>query len=145
MGFEIRRADVGDAEAIAVLNRVLGRADGVEEVRESLSRLCTNGRDVILIAASHDGTALGWIHAGEREVLGSGRRCEILGLVVGEEARGRGVGRRLVAGAEEWATAGGLSEVVVRSNTRRLDSHPFYERLGYTRMKTQHVYRKSGS
>ncbi len=144
MGTEIRRAETGDAGAIAALNRVLGRTDGVEEIRGSLARLRASDRDVVLIAVSLQGAALGWIHAGEREVLGSGRRCEILGLVVGEEARGRGVGRRLVAGVEEWATTRGLSTVVVRSNTLRADSHPFYERLGYTRTKTQHVYRKPG-
>jgi hypothetical protein len=32
--------------------------------------------------------------------------------------------------------------VVVRSSTTRLDSHPFYESLGYGRYKSQHVYLK---
>ena len=41
------------------------------------------------------------------------------------------------------ADARGLPEVSVRSNVVREESHPFYERLGYTRAKTQHVYRKA--
>jgi hypothetical protein len=30
----------------------------------------------------------------------------------------------------------------VRSNVVRAESHQFYERLGYARVKTQHAYRK---
>jgi hypothetical protein len=36
----------------------------------------------------------------------------------------------------------GLGQMAVRSNVDRADSHPFYERLGYVRAKTQHAYRK---
>jgi hypothetical protein len=49
----------------------------------------------------------------------------------------------LVAAAESWAARLGLSDVVVRSNVTRAESHPFYERLGYARTKTQHVYLKT--
>ena len=30
----------------------------------------------------------------------------------------------------------------VRSDIVRAESHPFYQRVGYERAKTQHVYRK---
>jgi hypothetical protein len=43
---------------------------------------------------------------------------------------------------EEWAREREIDEGGVRSNVVRTDSHPFYERLGYTRVKTQHAYRK---
>ena len=33
--------------------------------------------------------------------------------------------------------------LLVRSNVTRPESHPFYERLGYERIKTQHSYRKT--
>jgi len=33
--------------------------------------------------------------------------------------------------------------LTVRSNAARELSHPFYEALGYSRDKTQHVYRKT--
>jgi hypothetical protein len=36
----------------------------------------------------------------------------------------------------------GLAVVTVRSNVVRVESHPFYERLGHVRGKTQHVYTK---
>jgi GNAT superfamily N-acetyltransferase len=52
------------------------------------------------------------------------------------------VGRRLVAAVETWAIGRGLEEVAVRSNVTRIESHPFYERLGFIRMKTSHIYGK---
>jgi hypothetical protein len=35
-----------------------------------------------------------------------------------------------------------MRSISVRSNVARLESHPFYERLGYVRTKTQHAYAK---
>ncbi|HEX2249485.1 MAG TPA: GNAT family N-acetyltransferase, partial [Gemmatimonadales bacterium] len=67
---------------------------------------------------------------------------EILGLVVDPEHRGHGIGRQLVNAVEEWATGRGLTQMAVRSSVLRAESHPFYERLGYVRVKTQHAYRK---
>ena len=56
--------------------------------------------------------------------------------------RGLGVGRLLVTAVEQWAWERGLDQMAVRSNVARSESHPFYERLGYVRAKTQHAYRK---
>jgi GNAT superfamily N-acetyltransferase len=53
------------------------------------------------------------------------------------------VGKALVAAAEEWACAQGVDAITVRSNATRAESHPFYERLGYVRRKTQHSYAKA--
>ena len=77
-----------------------------------------------------------------QELLESGRRCEILGLVVDEEYRATGIGRSLVERVEQWARSRDLLQMAVRSSVLRLESHPFYERLGYRRVKTQHSYRK---
>jgi GNAT superfamily N-acetyltransferase len=45
----------------------------------------------------------------------------------------RGFGRKLLAVAESWALARGLSALTVRSNTVRELSHRFYESLGHSR------------
>jgi GNAT superfamily N-acetyltransferase len=88
------------------------------------------------------GAVVGWIHGAEHELIETGRHCEILGLVVDAEHRQVGAGRLLVAAVEAWAADRGLDDVAVRSNVVRTESHPFYERLGYRRVKTQHAYRK---
>ena len=47
------------------------------------------------------------------------------------------------AAIEQFAASRGICQVSVRSNVARLESHSFYDRLGYTRVKTQHSYRKN--
>jgi GNAT superfamily N-acetyltransferase len=52
-------------------------------------------------------------------------------LVVDERHRSRGVGRTLVAAAEEWARARGAKRFVVTTALRRADAHAFYEKLEF--------------
>ena len=78
-----------------------------------------------------------------RYTLESGEFVEIVGLVVDAAARGHGVGRALVAEAEAWVLEQGFDAIRVRSNVARDASHPFYENLGFARIKTQHAYRKA--
>ena len=138
----IRGAVLSDAPDLALLSGVLGYPVGGEILARRLGTLLTRPREVVLVAEAAPNHVVGWLHGTEQELLESGRRCEILGLVVDEAHRGEGVGRRLVAAVEEWAAGRGLDRVVVRSNVIRAESHPFYERLGYVRVKTQHAYRK---
>jgi GNAT superfamily N-acetyltransferase len=92
--------------------------------------------------AERSGSLLGWVAAERRMLLESGERAELVGLVVGAAARRAGVGKALVSAAEQWATAQQLKVISVRSNIARLESHPFYESIGYARKKTQHSYAK---
>ena len=48
----------------------------------------------------------------------------------------------LVEAVEAWAAARGLVQLAVRGNVVRVESHPFYERLGFVRVRTRHAYRK---
>lgn len=109
---------------------------------QRLAALLGRRQEAVLVAELPSGPVIGWIHGSQQELLESGRRCEILGLVVDPEHQGQGVGRRLVMAIERWAADRGLEQIAVRSNVVRTASHPFYERLGYTRVKTQHAYRK---
>jgi len=138
----IREATRADAARLATLSEVLGYPVTADALAERLGRLLGRDDELVLVAEVGSGHVVGWLHGAERELLESGRRCEILGLVVDGAHRGRGVGRRLVQAAEAWASGRGLDQMTVRSNVARAESHPFYERLGYVRAKTQHAYRK---
>ncbi|HEX6996546.1 MAG TPA: GNAT family N-acetyltransferase [Gammaproteobacteria bacterium] len=138
---EIRRAQARDAAELARLAAELGYPMTVDEMSRRLTALLPDARHYVVVA---DGgpRLLGWMHVERRCSLEGGDRAELMGLVVDAAARRRRLGRRLVALAEEWTRAQGLSSVTVRSNTARALSHPFYEALGYSRLKTQHVYTK---
>jgi len=138
----IRRAAGQDAPRLAELSSVLGYPAAAAELGVRLERLLASSQDIVLVAESATGETVGWLHGAEQELLESGRRCEILGLVIDPAHRGQGIGRCLVAAVEAWARARDLKQMTVRSNVVRTESHPFYERLGYARAKTQHAYRK---
>jgi len=138
----VRRAGAADAERIAELSGVLGYPVGPCVVSERLAHLLARDDNAVFVAVDA-GRVVGWIHGAEHELLETGRICEILGLVVDASIRRGGAGSTLVAAVEEWAALRGLPQVSVRSNIVRVESHPFYERLGYVRVKTQHSYRKN--
>jgi GNAT superfamily N-acetyltransferase len=138
----IRSAVSADAGPIAELSGVLGYPVSAESASARLEHLLARPVDAVFVAELDSAGVVGWIHGAEQELLETGRHCEILGLVVAANRRGQGIGRCLVAKVERWARERGLEQVSVRSNVARAESHPFYERLGYARAKTQHVYRK---
>ena len=127
---------------MAELSRVLGYPVSLEALSDRLQSLLPRNNELVLVAELTDGKTIGWVHGSEQGFLQSGRRCEILGLVVETSHRGRGVGRALVAAVEQWARDRGLEQIGVRSAVQRVEAHPFYERLGYVCTKTQRVYRK---
>ena len=86
----------------------------------------------VALVARDDGGILGVATVHELTVLhAGGRLAQLTLLVVATPARRRGVGRRLVAAAEEWARARGCVRMVVASGLQRADAHAFYERLGF--------------
>ena len=140
--FSLRAARSGDAVAIARLAAQLGYPASAEEIAARLAILGSSDRCFVCVAESHDGEVTGWIHAESRMTLESGVSFEIMGLVVDGSQRQSGIGRALVGAAEAWASSKEATVMRVRSNVTRTESHPFYERLGYRRQKTQHAYVK---
>jgi GNAT superfamily N-acetyltransferase len=97
---------------------------------------------LLLVAEAHDAHVCGWIQAHAADFLESGRRVDIVGLVVSRTMRRRGIARSLVAHVEAWAKRIGTDVIGVRSNVQRTESHLFYPALGYRAVKTQIAYRK---
>lgn len=138
----LRPAEIADAVEIARLSTALGYPVPVASVRTALERLLGSECHLVVVAPDGDGGLQGWATVERRWTLESGESAELTGLVVDAGARRRGVGRALVARAETWAAAAGFDRLRVRTNVARLESHPFYEGIGFRRTKTQHVYEK---
>ncbi len=139
---EIRRATLADAAAIAALSGELGYPASAQQMTERLAALLLQATQFIAVATTAGGDVRAWIAAERRLLLEYGEKVEIVGLVVGAAARRQGAGKALIAAVEAWTRAQGLSVVAVRSNAARVESHPFYEQLGFVRLKTQHSYEK---
>lgn len=137
----IRKAVPSDAPAIAHLTEELGYPVSVAEIEGRLNQLLPRG-DFFVSVAEVESAVIGWVAAEHRVLLEFEPRVELVGLVVAESHRRSGIGRALVSAAERWQRERGISTIFVRSNVKRSESHPFYERLGYTCYKTQHAYIK---
>jgi GNAT superfamily N-acetyltransferase len=137
----VRPASSNDVPGMAALSGVLGYVATPSAFDARLQRVLSRAEDIVLVA-DLDRQVVGWLHGSEQPLLTSDRSAEILALVVDGTQRRRGVGRQLIAAFEAWCSARGIVQVCVRSNVVRPESHAFYERLGYDRVKSQHVYRK---
>jgi GNAT superfamily N-acetyltransferase len=138
---EIRKTLIEDAPAVASLAGELGYPCDADSMRARLEHVFASEDDAVFVAVA--GVAVvGWVHVGVARPLESHPRGEIRGLIVAAALRSRGIGARLVQKAEQWARSRGLAHIRVRSNVARERTHLFYERLGYTTIKSQKVFDK---
>jgi GNAT superfamily N-acetyltransferase len=139
MDLHIREITLADAATAASLSGELGYPASPEVMQERIASLSP---DHVVYVASMAGQVAAWIDVSVTHHLQSDPRAEIGGLVVSSELRSRGIGRALVARAEQWACERGLQSVVVRSQIAHEAAHNFYLREGYVRTKTSAVFTK---
>ena len=140
----VRTADDRDVESIAALSAQLGYPTAPVEMRERYARVrAASAGEIFVAALEAEGRVVGWTHVVPCLQLEDAPHAELAGLVVDESARGIGVGKVLLAAAEEWACTHGFEAMRVRSNVVRERAHRFYEREGYARVKAQAVFRKA--
>lgn len=128
----IRPVRPTDAAAAAVLLDQLGYPQDGEAAVSARLAAWTEDPSSAVFAAESEGNVLGLIAVHicphfERD----GAWGRIVALVVAEDARGRGVGGRLVAAAEAFAAARGCQRMEVTSSDRRREAHEFYRNRGY--------------
>lgn len=138
----IRPVKNEDAEAVAELSGELGYPVSPESMRQRIAELRSRADHAVYVAYSVEGTVVGWIDVAMAHHLQAEPRAEIGGLVVSARVRSKGIGRSLMAQAEQWAAGRGLNKILVRSRTARERAHRFYERAGYARIKTSIVFEK---
>ena len=137
---KIRRARPSDVARLAELSGELGYPTTATEMKVRLRRVKPANNAIFV--GEDGGEVVGWIHVSVSYLLEVPLRAEINGLVVGEAARSRGAGARLLEAAEAWARTKKCEGMSVRSNVIRARAHAFYERNGYEHYKTQKSFRK---
>lgn len=127
----IRDAIIEDAAAIASLLEELGYPSQPDGVRARLGRLLVREGSRVFIA-EREATVLGALGLVRMPVLTSSSDVAmIIALVVTERERRVGVGRMLIARAEDEARAWQCGRMMVTSAERRAEAHAFYQHLGY--------------
>lgn len=118
----------------------LGYTISPEELASRLAAYAGRG-DCVALVAEEAGKVIGFANGSLRLDLVYEPMVELEALVVAGEARGRGVGRQLLAAFENWAVRH-AKVVKLGSRDSRKDAHRFYVREGYGLEKLHHIYRK---
>jgi N-acetylglutamate synthase-like GNAT family acetyltransferase len=135
---EIRRALDADAPVLATLLAHLGYPADAADVSARLQRLRAAGDDAFV--AESDGVVVGLAAVHSRVVLHAAHPvAQLTALVVPPDARGRGIGRALVARVERWARELGATRLVVTTALHRAEAPRFYERLGFDHTGRRYV------
>jgi GNAT superfamily N-acetyltransferase len=137
----VRRGVPADAGPLAGLCTQLGYPSTPEQLAGRLAEILPRPDHAVLVAEV-GGQAVGWIHVFVCRMLEAEPFLEVGGLVVEQTRRGLGIGRALMAEAEEWSRDRGVFEVRLRSNVIREGAHRFYESLGYANVKSQFTFYK---
>ena len=148
----IREAQSDDTTAMLSISSVLGYSPiSLEEMQNSLISMQSSSSDKIWVAVLQSQNlkhpvdpkkqynVVGWIHAFHAKRLASPSLVEIGGLAVSEDQQGHGVGRALVETAHQWAELLNCN-IRVRCNETRVDTHNFYQALGFQTNKAQKVF-----
>jgi GNAT superfamily N-acetyltransferase len=142
MSVTVRLGSLSDAPDVVRLTAQLGYDVEAAAVSARLSRILER-TDQRFFIAELARQPVGWLHAAIWEYLETDAFVVVGGLVVDRKHRKHGIGRALMAHAEESAVLRGCSIVRLWSSSARTDAHQFYARLGYVNVKTQYSFAKS--
>lgn len=134
MALAIRQMTPDDVPAAcALLAQLTGPRMTPDEMRERLEWAARSPFDWLYVAEA-DGAVCGVLGFRLRECLERvGRYGEVSVIVTGAESRRKGIGRALMAFAEDLAREHGcLGTWLVSGFGRKDEAHKFYEQLGYT-------------
>ena len=128
---DLRNATPADAEDVAALLGTLGYPCDARDAAERIAMVLGNDRQALLLAR-RNGAACGLLALDFMYYLPLGTTtCRVTALVVGDEARGHGVGRALLRDAERRARAGGAARLEVTSAGHRTEAPAFYRACGF--------------
>ena len=99
--------------------------------RTGIARLLDDGKSCVLVA-EHEGEVVGMVTV--QTVISTaegGAVGWVEDLVVKEEFRGCGIGRRLLEYLERWAADAGLARLQLLADRNNAPALGFYERLGW--------------
>ncbi len=137
--FDIRLAELGDAQAIADLSAQWGYQSTHEKIKHLLFEILHN-KDHAIFILSHENQMIGWIHGIYSLRVESDPFVEIGGLVVDRDFRRNGLGKHLVNKIVELSLSRNCHLIRVRCNIIRREANAFYGAIGFKEVKQQKVY-----
>ncbi len=137
---DIEAAGPGDLEAVAALwtEAYVTLGDGSRTVPYRSEEAAESARDGALFVARHGSRIVGavglYLPGDAGGAVRAPDEAEISRLAVAEDARRRGIARRLLSHCRALATASPAKALVLWSRPSQVEAHRLYERLGYRRV-----------
>ena len=129
---EIRSATLSDADQIGALLDELGYKTTNETLQSQMPTYLQDPKSAIFVAEMSSQQLTGLISGHLLPLLHQpGNLGRITAMVVSENSRGAGVGRKLVEKLESWFRKNNCSRFEVTSGDHRIGAHRFYEGFGY--------------
>ena len=101
---------VGDADAVALLNREMQYHSSAEQIAARFESISAQAGNAILVA-ERDGVVVGWAHVRIVESLQNEPYAALVGLAVRRESRRQRIGAELIAACRGWAVERGHPDV----------------------------------
>ncbi|MBT2560356.1 GNAT family N-acetyltransferase [Pedobacter sp. ISL-68] len=137
---QIREISEKDAEGVAKLATQLGYESNIKQTSARINLIINNSSTNCAFVAIIDDKVVGWIHGFYTLRVESDPFVEIGGLIVDETYRNLKIGKQLIEHVNLWAKKHQLKKLRVRCNTKRIESHKFYEHIGFKQNKQQIVF-----
>ena len=136
MEITIRKILNEDATQIAALCSQLGYSLSIEQIVQNMNDVISN-KDHDAFVAVHNKTVIGWIGVSNSIKIEMPPYCEVHGLVIDDNFRGKGIGKMLIEKAKEWAREKGHGKLALHCNVKRSETLLFYRHLGFEEVKQQ--------
>lgn len=137
----IRRAVLGDAPGIQILNQQLGYDFPAERTTAQLETILANKAHCVIVAES-DGIIAGYIHLQDYDTLYFPHMKNVLALVVSKDHRRKGIASGLLKAGEQWAKDSGASGIRLDSGIDRVGAHACYRKAKYQEVKLHKYFKK---
>lgn len=139
MEIQIESITLQHTPVVQKLSEQLGYPLSLNEIENNIREVMLNA-DHMAVVAIVNGEIVGWIHAFKAMLLESNPFIEIEGLVVDENYRSMGIGKKLVERIKQWCIEKQISTLKVRSQVKRKEAHQFYLNNGFSEIKEQKVF-----
>lgn len=139
---KVRRMRADDLAEVSDLMRMLGYEIEPDELRSRLAEIVRRDEHALMVAELADGDIGGLIHVYVRAALEKPVEAIVQSLVVRDNLRGTGIGKRLMHEAEQWAKTRGISSVALYTQLFRDDAAAFYAKRGYVEANQSRLMRR---
>lgn len=139
MEIQIQALNLSHSETVQKLSEQLGYSLSIHQIQENVKEILDSEDHIALVAIDSE-IVVGWIHAFKAMFIESRPFIEIGGLVVDENYRGKGIGKKLINEIKRWCIEKNILSLRVRSQIKRKEAHEFYLNVGFGEIKEQKVF-----